>query len=59
MKVADIKKIAQDHGINPGKQKKGELILSIQKAEGNTPCFGKGTPDCPYLTCCWREDCIS
>lgn len=58
MKVADIKEIAVRKGINPGKMKKNELILSIQKAEGNTPCFGTGTEACPHLDCCWRKDCI-
>jgi hypothetical protein len=59
MKVSDIKEIAKKLGINPGKLKKGELIITIQKAERNTPCFGTGTEACPYTTCCWREDCIA
>lgn len=59
MKVADIKNIAKKLGVNPGKLKKGELILAIQKAERNTPCFGTGTEACPELKCCWREDCIT
>ncbi len=59
MKVADIKEIAKKHGINPGKFKKAELIIAIQKAEKNTPCFGTGTEACPYTTCCWRADCIA
>ena len=58
MKMPDIKKKAKPLGINSMKMKKSELILSIQKAEGNTACFGTGTPACPYLNCCWREDCI-
>ena len=58
MKVADIKAKAVKLGINPGKLKKSELILTIQKTEGNTPCFGTGTSDCPHLKCCWRDDCI-
>jgi hypothetical protein len=58
MKLQDIKNKAKRAGVNPGKLKKHELILAIQKAEGNTPCFGAGTPACPYMDCCWREDCI-
>ncbi len=57
-RMPDIKKKAKSLGINPGKMKKAEAILAIQKAEGNTPCFGTGTPACPYRDCCWREDCI-
>jgi len=58
MNIAEIKNRARKLGIIPGKLKKDELILSIQKAEGNTPCFGTGTEACPYLNCCWRQDCI-
>ena len=58
MKLPDIKKKAQATGVNPGKMKKGDLIRAIQKAEGNPSCFGTGTSACPYLDCCWREDCI-
>jgi hypothetical protein len=59
MKIADIKEIAKQKGVNPAKLKKHELILAIQKKEGNTPCFGTGTEDCPYRDCCWRKDCIA
>ena len=58
MKMPDIKKKAQAIGVNPAKLKKGDLIRAIQKAEGNPACFGSGTSACPYLDCCWREDCI-
>lgn len=58
VRMPDIKKKAKALGVNPGKLKKPELILAIQKAEGNTPCFGTGTPACPYLDCLWRNDCI-
>lgn len=58
MKMPDIKKKAKTLGINSIKMKKTDLILSIQKAEGSTACFGTGTPACPYMDCCWREDCI-
>jgi len=58
LKMPEIKKKAKTLGVEAGKLKKAELILAIQKAEGNTPCFGTGTPACPYLACCWREDCI-
>ncbi len=59
MKMPEIKKKAKALGVEAGKLKKADIILAIQKAEGNTACFGTGTPACPYLTCCWREDCIS
>ncbi len=59
MKVTDIKERAKKLGINPGKLKKSDLILCIQKTEGSTLCFGTGTDACPHMNCCWREDCIS
>jgi hypothetical protein len=58
MTLSEIKNKAKGMGINPGKMKKTPLILAIQTAEGNTACFGTGTPACPYLNCCWRKDCI-
>ena len=36
---------------------KKELVRSIQKAEGNTPCFDTGVMACPYTDCCFRDDC--
>jgi hypothetical protein len=59
MTMPRIKQKAKALGIDPGKQKKPDLILAIQKAEGYTMCFGTGTPACPHKACCWREDCIS
>ena len=59
MKVADIKKIAKDTGVAPGKMKKADLILAIQKAEGNTPCFAtSAAASCTEENCLWRSDCV-
>ncbi len=58
MKMPEIRKKAKALGIPAGKANKSELILSIQKAEGNTACFGTGTPACPYKNCCWWDDCV-
>ena len=57
MNITNIKAKAKALGVNLGKLKKAELIIAIQKAENNTPCFGKGTTACPYTDCCWRSDC--
>jgi len=59
MKLADIKQKARALGINPMHMKKPDVIRAIQKAEGNTPCFGSSTPDCPQTNCCWRVDCMA
>ena len=42
-----------------GKMRKADIILKIQEAENNTPCFGsEQRKDCPYDDCCWRGDCL-
>jgi len=58
MKMPEIKKKAQAAGVNPTKLKKADLIRAIQTAEGNTPCFERSNGTCPYMDCCWREDCL-
>jgi hypothetical protein len=34
------------------------LIRSIQRAEGNPDCFGKGFDRCDRLDCAWRHYCL-
>jgi hypothetical protein len=57
--MTEIKKKAKEMGISSGKLKKDELILAIQKAEGNFPCFKTSADGCDQKTCLWREDCLS
>ena len=58
MKIDDVKIIAKNHEIKVGKMKKGELIRSIQAAEGNFQCFETGQKDsCGQPDCLWRPDC--
>jgi hypothetical protein len=45
-------------GIQPGQMNKVELIHSIQRAEGNTACFGTSNSQCPYTDCCFMADCL-
>jgi hypothetical protein len=59
MKMTELKEKAKPLGINPNKMKKQELIHSIQKAEGYTPCFGKSNGQCPYIDCCFMDDCLT
>ncbi|MDC7125134.1 MAG: Rho termination factor N-terminal domain-containing protein [Spirochaetales bacterium] len=58
MTVKEIKAIAKDHGVEPGKMKKDELILAIQTEEGNNPCFGSDANGCGQDSCLWRTDCL-
>lgn len=58
MTVKEIKSIARKMGLEAGKMKKADLILSIQTAEGNTPCFQTGEANsCGQDNCLWRADC--
>lgn len=59
MQVTEIKKIAKQHGVKPGKLKKGDIIRLIQKAEGNFDCFATPTDGyCDQNGCLWRGDCL-
>lgn len=58
MKMEEIKEVAKNLGIKPGKMKKVELIREIQKAEGNESCYNSGKVDsCGQESCAWRVDC--
>lgn len=52
-----IKK-AKDFGISLEGKNQAEVIHAIQKAEGFTPCYGRGLFVCGNLDCCWRETCL-
>ena len=58
MKVEEIREIATNKGIRPGKMKKSELVRAIQREEGNNRCFDTRFADwCGQNSCLWREDC--
>ncbi|HUT30723.1 MAG TPA: hypothetical protein VMX13_13090 [Sedimentisphaerales bacterium] len=59
MTMSQIKQKAISVGVQPGDMKKTELIRSIQKAEGYTPCFGTSNGRCPYTDCCFMGDCLT
>ena len=60
MNMNQIKAVAKDRGVNPGKMKKEELIRSIQKIEGNPQCFNTQFSHlCGQEGCLWRPDCDS
>jgi hypothetical protein len=58
MTMPEIKMKAKGLGIDPEKMKKPELIHAIQRAEGNSPCFGRSNGQCPYTDCCFMKDCL-
>lgn len=58
MKITEIKEIAKQHNLKPGKSTKKELVRSIQEAEGNQQCFNSNLSEqCGQHSCAWREDC--
>jgi hypothetical protein len=58
MNMKEIKAIAVERGVQPGKLKKAELVRAIQKAENNPECFENGVFDqCVEDDCLWRGDC--
>ena len=58
MNMADLRKKAKLFGIKAGAMKKSELIMEVQREEGNFPCFGTARDYCDQAACCFREDCI-
>ncbi|MEJ2695974.1 MAG: SAP domain-containing protein [Candidatus Sulfobium sp.] len=60
VKIADIRKIARQQGINSWKLNKTDLIRTIQRAEGYSDCFATaGVRTCDQFDCLWREDCAN
>lgn len=59
MKIQEIRTIAKNKGVKTTKMGKTEIIRAVQKAEGNTECYGTGMADkCEQIGCLWREDCL-
>jgi hypothetical protein len=58
MRVKELQKMAKELGIKPAGLRKGELIKSIQRTEGNFDCFGTAIDYCDQLGCLFREDCL-
>jgi hypothetical protein len=59
MNMNEIKQIARDRGLQPGRLKKIDLIRAIQKDEGNESCFRTDRADgCDQDQCLWRADCL-
>ena len=59
MRMMEVKSRAKALGITPGRMNKTDLIRTIQREEGNFPCFKTAGDYCDQLNCCWREDCLS
>ena len=59
MNMKEIRVIAKTLGVKPLKQKKSDLIKSIQLQEGNFDCFASAQQQvCSQPSCLWRKDCF-
>lgn len=59
IKIADLRKMARQMGINCGKLNKVGLIRAIQRAEGYQDCYASPYAlECNRIDCLWREDCL-
>lgn len=58
MNLNEIKQLAKDRGISPGRMRKAELIHNMQAQEGNSPCYNTHfVSECGQPHCLWRMDC--
>ena len=58
MNIKEVKAVAKNLGVNPGKMKKEELIRTIQLAEDNPQCFNTNfSQQCGQEECLWLGDC--
>jgi len=58
MLMTEIREIAKQRGVQPGRMNKTDLIRSIQTKEGNLPCFQAARDFCDQTDCLWRSDCL-
>ena len=59
MTIKEVRAMAKRMGLRIGRSRKAGLIVSIQNAEGNTPCFGtERVQYCGEEGCLWRDDCL-
>lgn len=59
MRLAEVENKARTMGLkDTWKFSKKDLIRTIQRAEGNFPCFGTAKGSCEQMACCWRADCL-
>ena len=58
MNIRKIREKARNMGLKDLTASKTELVRIIQKAEGNSPCFGTAVGNCPHSDCCFRQDCF-
>ena len=60
MVMQEIRDIARENGIKPGRMSKIDLVRTIQQMEGNYACFATAMSSaCGQAGCLWRKDCLA
>ena len=60
MQIQQIREVARNLGIQPGRLDKPALIRAIQRCEGNFDCFATARHGvCDQTHCRWRQDCFA
>ena len=60
MVMQEIRDLARENGIKPGKMSKIDLVRMIQQTEGNHACFATAVSNvCEQAGCLWRDDCLA
>ena len=60
MIMQEIRDIARDNGIKPGRMSKIILVRTIQENEGNYACYATAmSSECAQAACLWRDDCLT
>ena len=55
----EIRILARDIDLKPGKLNKTTLVRNIQRKEGSFDCFATASNrECDQQNCLWREDCF-
>lgn len=59
MNMQEIRQLAKERGIKPGKRTKAELVKTVQRSEGNFDCYSTAVNRfCDQEGCLWRQDCL-
>ncbi|MFK5984943.1 MAG: SAP domain-containing protein [Pseudomonadota bacterium] len=58
MNMKEIRVVAKQRGVKPGKLNKMNLVRQIQTREGNNDCYATSySLNCGQQSCLWRIDC--
>ena len=59
MNMQEIREVARQRHVSAGRLRKGDLIRTLQRLEGNFDCFGSAREGiCSQIECLWRKDCL-